>query len=1009
MSKFDQLEIISHDGAVAFHDLDPNKGITNIGRHPENDIVIDSPSVADFHAILDHRQKPYQIMLLDLAGQATLGGQPLEANLARDVHSWDTIEIDGHALVLLQADGTTLTPIAPPPLTSAPLPAPVLAPAAPVGARGSIGAATRLPMLPADQPDDVIIADLSQRDWQIECEQTATCQVTIINGGDLVAAFSVSVEGLDPDWVIIAPPTVNLNEGERGTVTIGITPPRRPASRAGAHHFIVRVTSSNYPGRSSGRGATLTINPYYEFAIGDLSPRQQTVTWTRRTGQAALAIANQGNAEATFRLDGEDDQRGCAFEFQLPGSAAGRSARQAEVRVPPDAVSTVPIYITPLKRRLVGLRKHTYALTITNTLLQGQLTPRSVFGTLAAAPLIGLGWLLVIAALLIALVYVIFHPYIDTFLGPNGCKTDCVVDGGKPIELSWSASPFATLKLEQSPNSTGSFQVVAPVSGPASAQSLTPLNTVTYRLVGDNFLSTLFPSLQAVSDPVIIVVRPSPPIIVEFKAEGGRDTITLGESITLFWRVVSADKLLLSSNGIEQSVTPTDTGTLIVKPDTSTTYLLNATNGFGPAVPPGSLKLNVVTPTPTPAPKPVIVQFNVEPRVITAGQSVNITWEVVGAPSVRIVNVPGADKYPLKGNISQSPVQKTVYQLVASNGQPGPENEVQSAPMEVDVLPAPPPPVAPRIDFFLASPSTVVRGSKAAQAIELSWQVSGQTTAVELSGPDIGKITGLSATGEFTVAAEQSTLYVLTAYNGELNVTAVQQLTVNEPTPTPTPMPTATPLPPAPVIDYFQAVSASGTASDVVQDLSANIANTLVYTVVAGTPVEFRWVVHNATVVLFDGANVAAINDDQSSQVVQGVKSPKTYELRALNAVGAMTQKFVKVNIQQKPPPPRPFNVNGTDSAAPPLIITWQYNAADVDKIVGFRVYRATVPNTSFDRVADYDTLTSSARQFSDPLDNPPSATCGLAYYVVAVSLDADGNPVESQPSTNSWYSSPCP
>jgi hypothetical protein len=44
----DQLEVISQNGAVAFHDLDPGKGLTNIGRHPENDIVIDSPAVADF-------------------------------------------------------------------------------------------------------------------------------------------------------------------------------------------------------------------------------------------------------------------------------------------------------------------------------------------------------------------------------------------------------------------------------------------------------------------------------------------------------------------------------------------------------------------------------------------------------------------------------------------------------------------------------------------------------------------------------------------------------------------------------------------------------------------------------------------------------------------------------------------------------------------------------------------------------------------------------------------------
>ena len=1062
MPKLAQLEVISQNGAVAFHDLDPGKGLTNIGRHPDNDIVIDSPTVADFHAILDHRQPPYQIMLLDQAGRATLGGQPLPANVARDLHNWDTIEIDGHVIVLLQDDGFAPLGASPAPavvsalpgggvagptgLSALPsgiagptglsaLPSGVSVPtgmsALPSGVSGPAGllavAVAHSPMRPADRPDDKIMADLSQRDWIIDCGQTVTCQVTLINGGDLVASFTVSVEGLDPDWVVIAPPTVNLNEGERGRVTIGLTPPRRASSRAGDHHFSVRVTSANYPGRVSECGATLTLNPYYEFAIGDLSPRQQTVSWRKRTGKAALAIANQGNAEATFRLDSEDDQRGCAFEFQLPGGNAGRAARQAELRVLPEAVATVPIFITPLKRRLVGLRNHTYALTITNTLLQEQQTPRSVFGTLAAAPLIGLWVLLLIGAVLIAAVFLIFRPYIDTFSGPNGCKTDCAVDGGKPIELQWAASPFVALKLEQSANSDGNFQAVAPVAGPVSRQNLTPLNTVTYRLVGDNFISTLFPSLQAVSDPVIIAVKPSPPVIVEFKAEGDRDTITLGESITLYWRVVSAEKLLLNSNGIEESVTPTDSGTKIVKPDISMLYLLNATNGFGPAVPPASLKLSVVTPTPTPAPKPVIVQFNVQPRVITAGQSVNITWEVSGAPNVKIVGIDGADKYPLKGSISQSPAQKTVYQLIASNGLPGPENEVQSSPMEVDVQPAPPPPVAPRIDFFLAAPNIVVRGSKAAQAIVLSWQVTGETTSIELSGPDIGKLIGLQPMGEITVAADKSTLYVLTAFNGALNTTVMQPITVNEPTPTPlptatpvptpTPVPTATPvptptptpLPPVPIIEYFRAVSASANPGDVTQDLSENISDTLVYNVVAGTPVKFSWLVRNTLVLLFDSANVAAVNGSEDSQVALGVKQAKTYELRAANAIGVMALKFVKIVIQPKAPPPNPFNVNGVDSAAPPLLITWEYNTAEADLIVGFRVYRASASDPNFSRVADYDVLNNAARQFTDPLDNPPSATCGLAYYVVAVALDADGNLVESQPSSNSWNSGPCP
>ena len=41
MPKVDQLEIIAPDGRIYFHDLDPTRGITNIGSHPDNEIVID--------------------------------------------------------------------------------------------------------------------------------------------------------------------------------------------------------------------------------------------------------------------------------------------------------------------------------------------------------------------------------------------------------------------------------------------------------------------------------------------------------------------------------------------------------------------------------------------------------------------------------------------------------------------------------------------------------------------------------------------------------------------------------------------------------------------------------------------------------------------------------------------------------------------------------------------------------------------------------------------------------
>jgi len=80
MARQEQLEIISPSGEVKFLNLDPSKGIVNIGRHPENDLVLEHPQVGLFHAVLDFRQKPYRIMSLGTDGDLVVGNERLPAN-----------------------------------------------------------------------------------------------------------------------------------------------------------------------------------------------------------------------------------------------------------------------------------------------------------------------------------------------------------------------------------------------------------------------------------------------------------------------------------------------------------------------------------------------------------------------------------------------------------------------------------------------------------------------------------------------------------------------------------------------------------------------------------------------------------------------------------------------------------------------------------------------------------------------------------------------------------------
>jgi len=123
MPRQDRLEIVGPGGQVEFYLLDPARGVTNIGRHPDNDVVLDSPSIDLFQAVLDHQEKPYHIMILSEEAEARLGGQLLVPNVSQELHAWDTVEMDGYAIILLEGAGVAEHE------ESAPAPLPAVLPA----------------------------------------------------------------------------------------------------------------------------------------------------------------------------------------------------------------------------------------------------------------------------------------------------------------------------------------------------------------------------------------------------------------------------------------------------------------------------------------------------------------------------------------------------------------------------------------------------------------------------------------------------------------------------------------------------------------------------------------------------------------------------------------------------------------------------------------------------------------------------------------------------------------
>src|SRR5262249_22499679 len=138
-------------------------------------------------------------------------------------------------------------------------------------------------------------------------------------------------------------------------------------------------------------------------------------------------------------------------------------------------------------------------------------------------------------------------------------------------------------------------------------------------------------------------------------------------------------------------------------------------------------------PTPTP-PVPVIERFDVQPLVITAGESVQLDWIVTGVDKVTITGVDG-DLSP-NGSIQFPPTGTgtVFFKLTATNG--GPPVVLQRS-ITVNPAPSPTPvPLAPKIEFFTANPPTVVADATMVAQVSLAWSVTGHTTNIKISGPD---------------------------------------------------------------------------------------------------------------------------------------------------------------------------------------------------------------------------------------------------------------------------------
>ncbi len=740
---------------MIIHDLNPEKGIINIGSHPENDVVVQDPRVMPFHMMVDLRQKPYLVIGLDPNAEISIDGVKISENESVEIMDINQVSFSGYSLSSTAKNGSdsinqiavitrenghdyhTNPAVFETRHTSSPL----------VGlpVKESISTTELQSYVPTS---DVILVEPHEQKLTIDVDQTAIFPFTIINGGSIVASFDLKVEGVPAEWVKVVPERVNLNEGGRGRVEVHITPPRNPDSHAGDYSVLVKVGSYNYPGQVSGVRVDLTINPYYEFTVGNLSPRYKRVSWNRNSAVAQFPITNQGNSTTNYLVMAQDDENGCKFEFQVQDDVS--LVKQAEIAIKPGEVRDLPVKISPNKRHLVRLRSKQYQYSVTTQSLNENAASRIVSGTIDNRPLFGLFSILLALTLLLISAFFILRPRIIDFN-----VVEDVIALGEPAILNWKVTPFTSnLRIEG---------VSEEISGSQNQVEVIPTNTAeTYTLVAGNWLSRLLRMDDVRSDPITVLAIPPSPQISTFFVDKTR--IFEGDDITIKWSVTDAEETFLTVDGVRSALSPDEFNserTVTLRNDSL--VVLEAKNDSG-----SKFQSEFIH-----AQKPTILieEFTLSDTTIIRGESVTIKWKVSGIGVENVMIAPFEEVYPLEGELTFFPEASMEFVLTVKN-----RDLEQIKLLPVGVLEPGAEPEPPTVEFFKVAPEEIVGSGK----VEFSWSVSGISDRIEISSIDGVVLAGLPAQGFMSFNVSKTTSYVLTAYNGDLSSAAILEVKVNE-------------------------------------------------------------------------------------------------------------------------------------------------------------------------------------------------------------------------------------
>jgi hypothetical protein len=342
------LTISYADGREEQHRF--NQALLRLGRNEDNDVQVDDPLVSGVHCELFADANGYRIRDLNSTNGTFVDGQRLQPSASMAFGADSVIELgDAQIRIAWQApdaaDDALLNTLLDKTAT----------------------AATPPPVPPGGPPLGLSIVPPRQTVYP---GATVTAMIIVVNNGSTTDQISIDVDGLPMSWINVRPAQHRLAPGAQASSQLSITPPRAATTLPGEYP----VTIVAYPA-ASGVSATQVPTRLEVFSFIDcriaLDPTNQA-SWYR--GLFVIEIENLGNQQATFLIQGFDEEGALEFDIADP-----------EIRLGPGVRDSIELDVR-LRAGRVFANPRIYDFTISVEPVGSSASPRHVRGELIQNP-----------------------------------------------------------------------------------------------------------------------------------------------------------------------------------------------------------------------------------------------------------------------------------------------------------------------------------------------------------------------------------------------------------------------------------------------------------------------------------------------------------------------------------------------------------------------------------------------------------------------------------------------